>query len=260
MTDSFSFSFGTTLRLSREVTDHFFALRCAPPEFPGQKIYNMEITIGPGARWTMQRDGFGNLVQTGCITRPHSLLYYAVSGLAEINPELSAPEEANPVFRFQSKCTAADEKVRDILCAGLPAAADEAANEIMNRVYNSMSYVPGSTDILTTASEAFSRGSGVCQDYAHVFLSAARSAGLCARYANGFRRDGTTTHAWCEVWLDGVWRGLDPTNNTPVNGEYVRLNTGRDFADCPIEKGVFHGFATQEQTISLHCSRPEENL
>ena len=68
---------------------------------------------------------------------------------------------------------------------------------------------------------------GVCQDFAHLLLGAARKRGLPARYVSGYlvpeRSDnpnsaleevigGQASHAWAEVYIPECgWMALDPT-------------------------------------------------
>ena len=118
------------------------------------------------------------------------------------------------------------------------------------RVHEAFSYEPGATDTTTTAAEAFESGRGVCQDYAHVLISLCRLLGIQARYVTGLMVGEGASHAWVEVH-DGVrWRGFDPTNNCSADDRYLLFATGRDFEDCPIERGVFRGSAEQVQTVS----------
>ncbi|MCD7793035.1 MAG: transglutaminase family protein [Oscillospiraceae bacterium] len=117
-----------------------------------------------------------------------------------------------------------------------------------------MQYQSGSTGVGTTAAEAFAAGRGVCQDFAHVFLALARRAGLAARYVNGLSLGEGSSHAWCEVWLDGVWTGIDPTRGVWADDSYIRFGVGRDFADCPFERGVFRGSARQRQSVYMKVS------
>ena len=53
-------------------------------------------------------------------------------------------------------------------------------------VSNSIEYVSGSTTTSTSSTEALRQKKGVCQDFAHILISAARLSNLPARYVNGF--------------------------------------------------------------------------
>ena len=81
--------------------------------------------------------------------------------------------------------------------------------------------------------------------------SLARQTGLAARYVNGLPEGEGASHAWCEVWLDGIWTGIDPTRCQWTDDGYIRFGVGRDFGDCPIERGVFLGLADQTQTVFM---------
>jgi len=48
-----------------------------------------------------------------------------------------------------------------------------------------LAYVRGSTSVSTTGPEAWRRGSGVCQDFAHITIGILRSMGIPARYVSG---------------------------------------------------------------------------
>jgi transglutaminase-like putative cysteine protease len=110
---------------------------------------------------------------------------------------------------------------------------------LMNSLYERFRYVPGSTDIHTTAGEAFDKNKGVCQDYAHIFITLCRQSGIPSRYVNGLMIGEGYTHAWVEVYTGDGWYGLDPTNNLHVDDYYIKLAHGRDYADCVLEKEYF---------------------
>lgn len=67
----------------------------------------------------------------------------------------------------------------------------------------------------------FESKKGFCIYYASAFVLLARSAGIPARLAEGFRIQldetgrgritGSSSHAWSEVWIDGRWRIFEPT-------------------------------------------------
>lgn len=112
-----------------------------------------------------------------------------------------------------------------------------------------MKYVPGTTNIQTTASQAFRQGTGVCQDYAHIYLAMARLLGYPARYMSGMMLGEGATHAWVEAAVDGKWIGIDPANDCLVDDRYICFAHGRDYADCPVERGIFLGAASQSQEV-----------
>jgi transglutaminase-like putative cysteine protease len=95
-----------------------------------------------------------------------------------------------------------------------------------------MDYVLGSSDVTTTAVDAFLSRRGVCRDFAHLMASFARAAGIPARlvsaYAWGLKPP--DFHAVVEVWLDGAWHLIDATGLAPTEG-LARICVGRDATD-----------------------------
>jgi transglutaminase-like putative cysteine protease len=124
----------------------------------------------------------------------------------------------------------------------------QALSEEINTQFE---YVPGSTNITTSLAEFVAQRRGVCQDYAHLMLSAARSRGVPARYVSGYiyasQGDGThgagATHAWVELYLpeEKIWKGFDPTNNVLVADHHIKVGVGRDYTDVPPTQGIVRG-------------------
>ena len=115
----------------------------------------------------------------------------------------------------------------------------EDAERIAEAVHAWFSYVPGTTDVHTTAAEAFHGRLGVCQDYAHVFISLARMAGIPARYVCGLPKGEGATHAWAEVWQDGIWYGYDPTRGCHTDERYISLAVGQGEDEYGEEDGGY---------------------
>ncbi len=120
-------------------------------------------------------------------------------------------------------------------------------------IFENFTYRKGITTIETTVDEIMQIREGVCQDFAHVLLQLLRTSGIPCRYVsgyicpnkNGMRGEGAT-HAWVEVYIPQIgWCGIDPTNNTWVGGNHVKLAVGRNFKDCTPVKGTFKGTARQ---------------
>lgn len=95
-----------------------------------------------------------------------------------------------------------------------------------------LDYVPGSSDVTTTAADTFVAHRGVCRDFAHLLIAFARAAEIPARMvaAYAWRLDPPDFHAVVEVWLDGGWHLIDATGLAPVEG-LVRIGVGRDATD-----------------------------
>jgi len=121
----------------------------------------------------------------------------------------------------------------------------ELADAICTRVHGEMTYAHDVTAVKTTAAEALSLGSGVCQDYAHVMLSVCRVLGLPARYVSGHLLGEGGTHAWVEVLVaapDGggaIGVQFDPTHGRRANLGYLTVALGRDYLDVAPTSGTF---------------------
>lgn len=118
-------------------------------------------------------------------------------------------------------------------------------------------YATGETRVDTTAEEAIVAGVGVCQDHAHIFIAAARSLEIPARYVSGYlmmndRVEQEATHAWAEAWVEELgWVGFDISNGISPDPRYVRLATGRDYRDAAPITGISYGAATQHLSVEL---------
>lgn len=250
------FFYDILLEFDRPVGEHAFVLRCVPPTFPGQEILDVSLRLDPMVPYACQRDGFGNGLQLGRIGSMHDHFRYTVSGSARLDLSLRRPSGCSPMFRFPSAYTQPSAGMRAWLAGlDLPQGEAERAWALSEAVRGHMTYAPGETGVSTTAAQAFGEGRGVCQDFAHVYLALARQAGLPARYVNGLPEGEGASHAWCEVWLDGVWTGIDPTRGRWTDEGYIRFGVGRDFGDCPMERGVFLGLTDQRQTVFMKVSQ-----
>jgi transglutaminase-like putative cysteine protease len=141
---------------------------------------------------------------------------------------------------------------------------EQAAEEIAARVRSQVRYMAGATGVRTDAQEAWDQGQGVCQDIAHVTVALLRAAGLPARYVSGYlhadpaAEPGQTavgeSHAWVEYWA-GSWRACDPTSGAPVRERHVVVARGRDYADIPPLKGIYHGAPTSALDVTVEVTR-----
>jgi transglutaminase-like putative cysteine protease len=124
--------------------------------------------------------------------------------------------------------------------------------------------MPRSTGVQTGAQEAFDKCQGVCQDIAHLTVALLRETGVPARYVSGYlfpKPDAEPgeevtgqSHAWVEYWT-GEWAACDPTNDTGVGQRHVVVAAGRDYADVPPLKGIYHGAPSRTMEVTVALTR-----
>lgn len=137
----------------------------------------------------------------------------------------------------------------------------ECLHMLSKEILSAASYKKGQTFVDTTAEEALSLGSGVCQDHAQIFISAARLAGIPARYVSGYlmlndRIDQEATHAWAEAYIDKLgWVGFDVSNGISPDERYVRIATGIDSKEASPISGIRLGSASESMIVSLQIQQ-----
>ena len=247
------FSYSMQITFSAPVVRHCFSLRCLPFNNEYQRIRELFLEVSPHNVLTETADGFGNRILTDRITEAHTEFSVYVNGIAEIDIAKKVPEELNGIYKYPSQYTACGEKLTALTEVCRPLCENqtptETAKTVMQELRKRFTYQSGATNINTTAEEALALGKGVCQDFAHMQIAVCRALSVPARYVVGMQEGTGETHAWVEIYDNGIWVGIDPTNHKMVNDRYLTLSHGRDFADCGINRGLFVGGGTQTQTV-----------
>lgn len=140
----------------------------------------------------------------------------------------------------------------------------QIARAICADIHRNFKYDPEATDVDTPAGEAFELKAGVCQDFAHIMISALRSLGIPAGYVSGYLRTipppgrerlegADAMHAWVRVWAgrDAGWLELDPTNNIPAGPDHIVAGYGRDYSDVAPIIGVLRGYGSHNNVQSV---------
>lgn len=249
-----------TMQISFDVPiwAHHFSLKCFPKSNFRQTINSLKFNLSEATYTSTETDSFGNMVLNGSIIEPHTSFNAEISGIAWSGVDIFEAHEKYgeaPLFSVQSKYTHSGDTIEkyynNVLCAIDIKQPYETALKIMRSLYSNMKYTPHSTNIKTTAEEAFKSKQGVCQDYAHIMISLCRLAGIPARYVVGMLEGEGESHAWVEVLCNGFWYGFDPTNNLLINKSYIKISHGRDYSDCIVSRGVFYGDAKQTQNVKV---------
>jgi transglutaminase-like putative cysteine protease len=128
-------------------------------------------------------------------------------------------------------------------------------------LFNEYAYVPGSTSLATSPYDVMRTRTGVCQDFANLFICMARLLNIPARYACGYLYTGNTavsraqsdsSHAWVQLYIPDIgWKSFDPTNGVLPSIDHVHVAVGRHFRDTAPTAGTFYGYAREKMSIDV---------
>ncbi len=252
------FSYNMTIKFSLPVIKHCYTLRCIPLECDNQHIEDIKVTVFPENELTYSEDGFGNILVTDRIVTMHNEFSVQVEGTVKTGESCQKEAEPNPVYKYPTHYTTCGKELNKMferIQVGISDDLVDTAMKFTRAIRANIVYKSGSTSVVTTAEEALLQGSGVCQDYSHILIALLRKAGIPARYVVGMMVGEGETHAWVEVYHNGAWYGVDPTNNRVADENYIIISRGRDFADCGINRGLLTGGGFQTQTVSLKVTK-----
>ena len=225
----------------------------APPAAYGdQRRIEHRLRVDPGLPMRWEQDAFGNavvVIEAQRVEHAVELHYEAILERSPAPfPSVDPRSLSDLRYRLASPLTVPDGALREAaraLLAGDEDPGGALADRINAFVARHMKYVSGATSVETTAADAFARGEGVCQDYAHVMVALCRLCGIPARYVSGHLLGEGGTHAWVEVLqaapapFEAVAVGYDPTHARRTNLDYVFVAAGRDYTDVAPTSGCF---------------------
>jgi transglutaminase-like putative cysteine protease len=237
-------------------------LRLTPAPFKGQRIKSWRIGLPSSAKTLQFKDGFGNAIDLVTIHTRHQELVIEAIGTVETadqNGVVAGLAKAIPprVFLKETDQTRPDTSIRELARSVTGKAVLDKLHALAGAVRDRVDYVTGSTDTQTGAAEALAEGKGVCQDHAHIFVSAARTLNIPARYVTGYlvmddAEPATAHHAWAEAWVDPLgWVGFDVANRLCPTERYVRLAAGLDAGSAAPIVGSRRGGAGEELHVSV---------
>jgi len=252
--------------------------RMTPLSVTGQNTLFSQVECNPGATTWRYRDYWGTQVTVFDLQRPHQQLKVTASSLVETSERpvpsdsldwegLRQPSTSDTYLEYltPTELTAIDADLVATaadLAGGRP--PHDAALAIADWVRSQVEYVPGSTEVRTSARQAWAQRKGVCQDMAHLTLGMLRTVGVPARYVSGYlypKQDASVgdtvagqSHAWVE-WWSGDWAGFDPTNGLIPGQRHVIVAQGRDYTDVTPLKGVYHGARSTGLGVTVELTR-----
>jgi len=265
----------TTYRYEEPVSYAVQRLRLTPQDGSTQRVSSWRILIEGGTEQAEFRDHFGNECQLVRLDHHTETVTITAQGQIETLSQtgvVGAHTGLVPLWLYHrsTPLTVPGPRVSGLVGelpgstvagGGAPVVDIAMLHELAALIAQRVDYLTGSTSATDTAEDALAAGHGVCQDHAHVFISAARKLGVPARYISGYlmmtdRIEQDASHAWAEAWVDPIgWVGFDPSNGVSPDERYVRIATGRDYEDAAPISGVRFGSTPESLEVSVQVEQ-----
>lgn len=282
----------TTVQYATPVQLARFNLRLKPAPWPGQSLQGYSLTIDP-VPWSIEEHSGPFVVNRSRMTLRQPLRRLTIDSRFRLDvtapasnpgrsnsPTVAHLRERAALHRDLSPMGPASYLYPSAMAPTSAAIAAwaapffqpgtpvlEAAHALMGAINAEFAYDGEATTADTLPDESFHARHGVCQDFAHVMIVAARSQGVPAAYVSGYLRTlpppgrprligVDATHAWACIWCGDAlgWLGFDPTNNVMTGTDHIFTAMGRDYLDVSPLDGVFRGGAGQTMKVSVDVS------
>jgi transglutaminase-like putative cysteine protease len=255
----------TRYRYTGPIAETVMEVRLRPMDGNGQRCLSFGLELSHGVKPRGYVDGYGNHVHYFNLVRPHAGLSVVSRSMVETGVAADGEpgeELVQDFLRFRSPVKDV-EGIRELAHHhSIPdgASADgiaQALDELTLEISRDFAYDRTATNVYSAVDEVLALRAGVCQDFAHLFIAAARAMGVPARYVSGYihtpgDKAAAASHAWAEAWVPGRgWIGFDATHPVRSTPHHVRLAVGRDYTDAAPTRGVYVGSATGTMAISV---------
>lgn len=243
-------------------------LRLTPEDTHDQSVAGWHLHVDCDARLRYGRDGFGNRTTMLYVEGPIDSIELHVSGEVLTNPShgiVHGGHEPLPpeLFLRETALTKADTAIAEFAAEigeRDPVARLHALNLAVHRRF---ALDRGRPVAGRTAIEAFAEGSVSSRDLAQVFVSAARTLGVPARYVSGYSpacidvEDGRPApHGWAEAHVAGLgWVAFDPCTGLCADEAYARVAVALNSAGAAPVAGSRLGEGDEVLDVDLQVDR-----
>ena len=265
-----SISHKTTYQYVPPATRVIQVLRLTPRNHDGQYVVDWRIDVSADCRLDQHEDAFGNITHSFAADGPLPELSLLVEGEVETRDAQGIVRDAverfpPSLFLRETELTACDAGIAAFAAAARQSERDDALrvlHRLLERLHDRMHWDDDPTYVETTSAAAFALKHGICQDFAHIFITASRSLGIPARYVGGyFCRDADTAapsagHAWAEAFVPDLgWIAFDPANGMCATDAYARVAVGLDHMGAAPVRGMRYGGGTETLAVNIHVDQ-----
>jgi len=244
-------------------------LRLTPRNHDGQHVVTWRIDVSADCRLDQHEDAFGNTTHTFTADGPLDRIAVVVDGIVETQDTAGVVRDAverfpPSLFLRETPLTLPDPAICKLAADIHDHARDdrlEFLHALMKRLHSEMEYDDDPTHVSTTAALAYELKRGVCQDFTHVFVAAARSAGIPARYISGYycRTDvaeQNAGHAWAEAFVHDLgWLAFDPTHCVCPVESHIRVAAGLDYLGAAPVRGSRIGGNAESLAVKIRIEQ-----
>jgi len=254
-----------------------FQLLVIPDSDANQKVLDLKFTCSENQEVHLSKNIFGFQIIQYYIGKPFTEFWFKLSAKIEkneINPFYPSPLAPADEFEFVTSLDFQIDnylflsptpltKLPEIVYYTFPEYNGEMQLfdyllKLNTFIFQLLEYSPESTDVNTPIAEVLLTRKGVCQDFAHLFISICRKNKIPARYVSGYLNQGadfigtSQLHAWVEVLIPALdWIGFDSTNNLLADHHYIKIAHGTDYRDCSPIIGVLESTGAQKSIHSV---------
>ena len=238
-------------------------LRLRPKSRAEQNVISWDVQVDGGRRQVSFDDEHANRVDLISFDPGVEEIIITCQGEVEVadnNGVVGKHTGFTPIWLFErtTKLTKPGPAMRALLADFKKPEGDLAMlHGLSDHILEKLPYSKEQTSSTLTAEQALAAGHGVCQDHAHVFITAVRQLGYPARYVSGYlmledQADQSASHAWAEAHVDGLgWVGFDISNGQSPDARYVRVATGLDYSQAAPTSGMRFGDGPESMRVTL---------
>jgi len=241
-------------------------LRLTPRNHEGQYVVRWRIDVSADARLAAHEDAFGNITHTFSADGPFAELIVEVDGEVETQNTngivRGTVERFGPsLFLRDTALTQADAAIRNFAQSIRDAKGSDVLAQLhglLDRLHQDMAHETDDAPGAANAAEAFARRRGPSRDLSHIFIGAAHSLDIPARYVGGYYRSGegpaaqAAGHAWVEASVPDLgWVAFDPAAGSCPTDCHVRTAIGLDSLGAAPVRGMRYGPGVETLAVAI---------
>jgi len=241
-------------------------LRLTPRNYEGQYVVHWRIDVSADTKLAAHEDAFGNITHTFSADGPFAELAFEVDGEVETQNTngvvRGTVERFGPsLFLRDTALTQSDPAIESFAHEVAAAAGGDVLTRLhglLDRLHDEMDHEDENAPGAANAAEAFARKVGPSRDVSHIFIAAAHTLGIPARYVGGYYRGGddsgaqSGSHAWVEAAVPGLgWVAFDPANGFCPTESHVRIAVGLDSLGAAPVRGMRYGPGAETRAVAI---------